>query len=188
MPYGESIGTFSNATMKQIKSVMLVRLMSFVFFFGLLCKAETKVPCLIFSGNAEKEYCIDLSSLNKITFGDNSMVISSSKDASKEPVELLYTLYHHLEIGDGIPESSVEVITEDASSRIYVDAQSKLLYLETACDSKFQIGVFNVSGNLMMISELSNGDALTLDALSAGVYIAVASDGKTQLKLKFILK
>lgn len=78
----------------------LAWLMSFVLLSCLFCKAETKVPCLIFSGNAEKEHCIDLSSLNRITFGDNSMVISSSKDESKKSVELLYSLYHHLEIGD----------------------------------------------------------------------------------------
>ena len=177
-----------NATMKQINTAMLAWLMSFVLLSCPVCKAETKVPCFIFSGNAERDYCIDLASLNRITFGDNSMVISSSKDAGMETVELLYTLYHHLEIGDEIPEASVEVNSDDTSSRIYVDAQSKLLYLETTSESIFQVGVFNISGNLLMTSELSNGDALMLDALSSGVYIAVASDGVTQLKLKFILK
>ncbi len=164
--------------------------MSFVLLSCLVCKAETKVPCLIFSGNAEKEHCIDLSSLNRITFGDNSMVISSSKDASKESVELLYSLYHHLEIGDETPTdigASIDVISEDSNSRIYVDAQSKLLYLQTTSDANFHIGVFNVSGNLLLTSDLSNGDAITLEALSSGVYIAVASDGKTKLNLKFIL-
>ena len=147
------------------------------------------MPCLIFSGNAEKEHCIDLSSLNRITFGDNSMVISSSKDASKESVELLYSLYHHLEIGDETPSdiASVDVISDDSTSRIYVDAKSKLLYLQSTDGAKFQLGVFNVSGNLLLISDLSNGDAVTLEALSSGVYIAVASDGKTKRALKFIL-
>ena len=164
--------------------------MSFVLLSCLFCKAETKVPCLIFSGNAEKEHCIDLSSLNRITFGDNSMVISSSKDASKESVELLYSLYHHLEIRDENPTdngASVNVISENSTSRIYVDAKSKLLYLRSTDDTTFHLGVFNVSGNLLLTSDLSNGDAVTLEALSSGVYIAIASDGKTKLNLKFIL-
>ncbi len=168
----------------------LAWMMSFVLLSGLFCKAETKVPCLIFSGNAEKEHCIDLSSLNRITFSDNSMVISSSKDASKKSVELLYSLYHHLEIGDETPTdigASVDIISDDSTSRIYVDAKSKLLYLQSADNTKFQLGVFNISGNLLLTSELSNGDAVTLEALSSGVYIAVASDGKTKLNLKFIL-
>lgn len=169
---------------------MLAWLVSFVLLSCLICKAETKVPCLIFSGNAEKERCIDLASLNRITFGDNSMVISSSKDASKETFELLYSLYYHLKIGDEIPTdatSSVDLISDDSTSRIYVDANSKLLFLQTSSETKFQVGVFNVSGKLLLTSELSNGDAVTLDALSSGVYIAVASDGKTKLNLKFIL-
>lgn len=183
--------------MKQFNSAKLGWLMSFVFLSCLVCKAETKVPCLIFSGNAEKEYCIDLASLNKITFGDNSMIVSSSKDPSKESVELLYSLYHHLEIGDGIPKiengtptdfgAPINVISGDSNSRLYFDAQSKLLYLQTDSDSEFQVGVFNISGNLLLTSELSNGDAVTLEALSSGVYIAVASDNKTKTSLKFIL-
>lgn len=169
---------------------MLAWLMSFVLFSCLFCKAETKEPCLIFSGNAEKTYCIDLYSINRITFGDNSMVISSSKDASKKSVELLYSLYHHLEIGDETPTdigASVDVISEDSISRIYVEAKSKLLYLQSKDDTTYHIGVFNVSGNLMLTSDLSNGDAVTLEALSPGVYLAVAYDGKTKLDLKFIL-
>ncbi len=164
--------------------------MSFVLLNCLVCRAETKVPCLIFSGNADKEYCIDLSSLNRITFGDISMVISSSKDARKNSVELLYSLYHHLEIGDEIPTdnvSSVDSIYDDSTSRIFVDSKSKLLYLQSSDDTKFQIGIFNVSGNLLLKSELYNGDAVTLENLSSGVYIAVSSNGKTTLNLKFIL-
>lgn len=164
--------------------------MGFALLSCIVCKAETKVPCLIFSGNAEKEHCIDLSLLNRITFGDNSMVISSSKDASKESVELLYTLYHHLEIGDEIPndnEDSIGEISYDVTSQISVDVQSKFLYFSTTSDSKFQVGVFDISGKLLLISELFNGDAITLEALSTGVYIAVASDGKTRLTKKFIL-
>ena len=169
----------------------LAWLMSFVLLSCLFCKAETKVPCLIFSGNAEKEHCIDLSSLNRITFGDNSMVISAVPVMrNNKSVELLYSLYHHLEIGDETPTdigASVDVISEGSISRIYVDAKSKLLYLQSTDDTTFHLGVFDVSGNLMLTSDLSNGDAVTLEALSPGVYIAVASDGMTKLNLKFIL-
>lgn len=165
-------------------------MMSFALLSCPFCKAETKVPCLIFSGNAEKVHCIDLSSLNRITFGDYSMVISSSKDASKESIELLYSLYHHLEIGDMPPSditTSVDEISVASISQIYVDAKSKLLYLQTSSDAKFHVGIFNVNGNLLLSSELNSGDAVALDTITPGVYIAVASDGKTKLNLKFTL-
>ena len=180
----------SNANMKPFHLTKLTWLMSFVLLSCLVSKAETKVPCLIFSGNAETEHSIDLASLNRITFGDNSMVISSSKDDVRESVELLYSLYHHIEIGDAAPtdsESQIEPVSDDAAPRIYVDAPAKLLFLESGSDVKFSIGVFNISGRLLLTSELNNGDAVTLEALSPGVYIAVATDGKTKLTLKFIL-
>lgn len=161
--------------------------MSFVLLGGLVCKAETKVPCLIFSGNAGTEHSVDLSRLNRITFGDNSMVISSSKDDTQQSVELLYSLYHHLEIGDTTPTSGIETEVMDSETRIYVDAKAKLLHLQSASDAEFSVGIFNLNGILLLTSELCNGDAVTLEVLTPGVYIAVASDGQTRLNLKFIL-
>lgn len=176
--------------MKLFTSVKLTWLVSIGLLPCLVCKAETKVPCLIFSGNAETEHSIDLAKLNRITFGNNSMIISSSKDDASQSVELLYSLYHHLEIGDAIPtdlESGIESVDTDSDSRIYVDAQAKLLYLQSASSAKFSIGIFNISGHLLMTAELNDGDAVTLEALTPGMYIALASDGKTKLSLKFIL-
>ncbi len=163
--------------------------MGFVFFSSLVCKADTKVPCLIFSGNAETERSIDLANLNRITFSDNPMVISSSKDDAVQTVELLYSLYHHIEIGDAIPTSDagIEDVHADSDSRLYFDAQAGLLNLQTSSDTEFSVGVFNVSGHLLLTSELNNGDAVTLEGLTPGVYIAVATDGKIKLNLKFIL-
>lgn len=178
--------------MKRINSTMLTCCVSVVLLSGIECKAETKVPCIIASGNAEAERCIDLASFNRITFGENSMTISSSRDANKESLELFYSLYHHLEIRDADPtdinDGSVDAISEDSTSRIYVDEQAKLLHLQSTSDTEYSIGVFNISGHLLLTCELKNGDAITLDVLSPGIYIAVASDGKTKLSLKFILK
>lgn len=178
--------------MKRINSTMLTCCVSVVLLSGIECKAETKVPCIIASGNAEAERCIDLASFNRITFGENSMTISSSRDANKESLELFYSLYHHLEIRDADPadyeNSSAEAISEDSTSRIYVDEQAKLLHLQSASNTEYSIGVFNINGHLLLTSKLKNGDAVALDVLSPGLYIAVASDGNTKLGLKFILK
>lgn len=176
--------------MKQLVTIRVAWLMSLVLLSCFFGRAETRVPCFIFSGNAEKGCSIDLSKLNRITFGDNSMVISSSTDESVEPVELLYSLYHHLEIGDAIPTediTSVNEISADSTSRICVDANAKLLYIQTTSDAKFYVGIFSVNGNLLLTSALYNGYAVSLDGLSPGVYIAVASDNNTSISLKFNL-
>ena len=175
--------------MKRSKLLMLIWLVSFGLLQNSVFKAETKVPCLIFSGNAEKEHSIDLAKLNRITFGDNSMIVTS-KDDSNQSVELQYSLYHHLEIGDVVPTdltTGVETANSDYNSNLYFDNQDKQLHLQSTSETKFSIGVFDISGHLLLTSKLKNGDALTLEALSPGVYIAVASDGKTKIYLKFIL-
>lgn len=164
--------------------------MSFALFSCPVCKTETKVPCLIFSGNAEKEHSIDLDKLNRITFGDNSMVISSSKDSAEKSVELLYSLYHHLEIGDATQtdvSTGINVANANSNSRIYVDAKAKRLYLQSSNDAIFTVGVFDINGRLLLTYEISNGDTVGLETLVPGIYIAVATDGMNNLNLKFIL-
>ena len=105
-------------------------------------------------------------------------------------MELLYSLYHHVEIGDETPTdvgAAVDIMSDESSSRIYVDAKSKLLYLQSSDNTQFKLGVFNASGTLLLTSDLSDGDAVSLEALSPGVYVAVASDGRIKFNSKFIL-
>lgn len=169
--------------------MMSIWLSGFVLLSGLVCKAETKVPCLIFSGNAEKNHLTDLAKLNRITFGDNSMVISSSTDENQQPVELLYTMYNNIVIGEEFPDNiatGIEAIDTDSGARIYVEAQSELLYLESSSNEQFTVGIFSISGTLLLTSELRSGDAVSFDVLSPGVYIAVATNGEMFLTLKFI--
>lgn len=72
-------------------------------------------------------------------------------------------------------------------SRIFVEAESRLLHLQSWSVAPFAVGVFDIGGRLMLTGELHAGDAMTLDALTPGSYIAVASDGNVRLSLKFIL-
>lgn len=177
------------ATMKHTCLVKLAGVMSVVLLPGLLCEAETKVPCFIFSGNADKERCIDLASLNRITFGNNSMVISSSKNGDTPQVELLYSLYHHFIIDDAYPDgtSGLTSVNKESETEMYVDRQSKMLHLNGHAECKYVVGIFNMNGNMMMNLALSPGDAVPLEKLMPGVYIAIASNGNEKLSLKFIL-
>ncbi|MDE6650207.1 MAG: Ig-like domain-containing protein, partial [Muribaculaceae bacterium] len=81
----------------------------------------------------------------------------------------------------------VDAVDVDSETCIYVDALSKLLYIKTASDSVFSVRIFNVNGHLLQTSELCNDDSMTLETLAPGVYLAVATDGKINLNLKFIL-
>lgn len=167
-----------------------VCLMGLMLLSGLVCKSDTKVPCLIFSGNAESKRCIDLSTMNRITFGENSMIVSSPNDKSEETVELLYSLFHHLEIGEANPDpidTGAEEPAVATGSSLFFDSRTKLLHLQSSEDSKFAVGVFNISGQLMLVAEMESGDALTMETLSTGVYVAVATDNKNNISYKFII-
>lgn len=165
---------------------------SALFLTSAVCQpvaAATKVPCLVFSGSAERENHFDLAEYNRVAFGENSIVVTSSKDESRKPVEMLYSLYHHFTVGDAEPDdfSGIDVAENGEESRILVDGDLRLLRLQSWSASPFSVAVFDIGGRLMLTGELNGGDALTLEALAAGSYIAVASDGKVRLGLKFIL-
>lgn len=160
---------------------------------GILCcsmaiKAADEVPCLIFSGGSPTEHCIDLEKLNRITFGNDRMIISSSKDNSAENVELLYSLFHHLEVGDAIPTlSALDETTISAVSDIRFNPDTKSLIIESDSELPFTTGIFTVSGNLMINSIVNAGESISVQILTPGVYIAVATDGEIKLTLKFII-
>lgn len=169
---------------------MLTWLMSILPISCLVCKAENRMPCLIFSGNAEKELCIDLTSFNKITFRNSSMIITSTLEENKDSIELLYSRYNHLEIDDCTPTDtnvSINEISVDTYPKMYVDSRNKQLHFISSSNSTFSIEIFSISGHLLLTSKLNYVDAIPLQSLPSGVYIAIASDGKIKKNLKFIL-
>ncbi len=152
-------------------------------------RATDEVPCLVFTGHSSNEKrCLDLATFNRITFGKDSMTISSPKDV--EPVTLLYSAFHHLEIHNDIPDngSGVENIGINGDSKFFYNSQTNALHLTAEPGEVYTVGVFDVDGRLMLTSSLQGGESLSTEALSGGVYIAIAINGESKLTLKFIKK
>lgn len=175
---------------------MKYRIIALVWLAGsLFCgfcqvKAADTVPCLIFTGNSDAEQCIDLAKLNRITFGEDGMTISSSKDNSVQEVQLLYSLYRHLEIGEAIPtdiSTAIDEIGVDEKSRLLFHSDTKSIKLESSSELPYDIGIFSLKGILLATSRLYAGQSLSVEALNTGVYVAVATNGESKLILKFIL-
>ncbi len=149
--------------------------------------ADTEVPCLVLSGQAQSERHIDLSKLNRITFGPESMTVSSAD--GKDAQELLYSLYHHIEIKSAVPDIETGIVlnptSENASMRYLADTRS--LKIEAAQDSRFKTGVFDIKGTLVMTAEIAGGESLSVESLAAGTYVAVATDGTVTLSIKFLI-
>ena len=155
-----------------------------------LTKADEAVPCLIFTGNSGTPHCIDLNKLNRITFGEEEMTISSSKESNEPTVTLLYSMFNRLEIGDAVPTdlTAVEIVKAEGNAKLRFNVDTKTLALESASDKPYSIGIFNLSGTMIATSNMKAGRSLSIATLPEGTYIAVATDGKSQLTLKFILK
>lgn len=154
---------------------------------GLSAAAANEVPCLVFTGNSETENRLDLSKFNRISFGDKSMTITSSNHS--ETIELLYSLFHHLEIKNAIPTdlSGITEIIEDSEAQLLFDSSSKFLRIDADSDTAYQLGIFNMKGYLLATSELRGGESVSIEGLESGIYVAVATDGNRKLTIKFIL-
>ena len=146
-------------------------------------QADDGTTCLIFSGGAEKICALDLSRYNRITFGENSMTVSSSASPD-DKVELLYSLYHHFEIGNA-QLSGVESVGADEAKLVY-DAACASLRLEAPADEVYTVGVFGLNGVMLRHADVGGGGSLSLESLEPGVYIAVATGNNAAIKIKFV--
>ncbi|MDE7419566.1 MAG: T9SS type A sorting domain-containing protein [Muribaculaceae bacterium] len=153
-------------------------------------QAQEAVPCLIFTGNYGTPNCIDLNKLNRITFGEDEMTISSSTESNEPAVTLLYSMFNRLEIGDAVPTdlTAVEIVEAEGNAKLCFNADAKALTLESGSNKPYSIGIFSLSGTMIATSNMKAGQSLSIGTLADGTYIAVATDGKSQLTLKFILK
>lgn len=152
--------------------------------------SQDEVPCLIFTGNSDTSKCIDLSKLNRITFEEDSMIISSSSDTNEPDVKLLYSEYNRLEIGDAIPTGSTGIDYIESTDDIQLDYQpdSKSLILKSSSDIQYSIGIFSLKGTLIATSNMRGGQSLSLGSLTAGAYIVLATNGESKTSLKIIVK
>ena len=150
----------------------------------------TVVPCLIFSGNSGTRQSLDLSRLNRISFDDDGFTVSSSNGGSEEDVRLLYSLFNHIEIGDDVPsdDAAIDENLVSSDSKLLFISEERSLKIESPSTNHFAVGIFNLNGVLVATSKMYANDNLSLEMLSPGAYIAVATDSKSKLILKFIIR
>lgn len=155
-------------------------------------KAQEATPCLIFTGNSDTPYNIALDKLNRVTFGDDGFIVSSSSDTAQPEVTLLYSLFNRLKVGDAVPTAStpagINDIEADGNSCLRYLADSKTIVLDSTSDEPYSIGIFSLNGMLIATSKMSAGQSLSVESLTAGSYIAVAFNGNSKLTVKFIIR
>lgn len=146
------------------------------------------VPHLVISGIADEPVKVEIGQYDRIYFGDESMVLRSSTDTDVQDIELLYSLYNMIAITNEPKEQ--DVVREesiDPSSQIIYQPQYKSLTVESDSDELFTVGVFNATGSLVLAGKIKANDAISLENLSSGFYIAIATSGTSKSSLKFII-
>ncbi len=156
----------------------------------LISNAYDTVPCIILSGNSDIEHCIDLSKKNRITFGSNSMCISNPKEDHTQDVNLLYSDYHQIRIGDANPTAttSLNQVEIDRISHFRFYSNNKTLTLFSVKSNPYLVKIYNMYGVIVSSAQMSDGDILSLSYLPKGVYVAHGTEEKAQITLKFIIK
>ena len=147
-------------------------------------RADNVKPCLIFSDASGADYAVDLERFNRISFGENSMVLTNTNDESAM-IELLYTAYSRFKVGEEVPSAAIEEI-DIADSRIVYSPTSRSLLIEGESRESFNLGVFNMSGALVTRGTVSVEQPFSVSGLERGVYVAVAVGEKSEISVKFI--
>ena len=149
--------------------------------------AQEQKPCLIFSGGGNQQ-AYDLEKYNRIQFGEEFITLGSSKDPSISEIQLLYSLYNHIEVGNAVP-AGIDDLTNDMNVqelRIDYDGKNRQLLIANSKNTPVIIGIFDTNGSLLLSVKVSGETSVPLGNLVPGVYIAVATDGNAKSSLKFI--
>lgn len=149
-------------------------------------KAE-EVFSIVVTGSAKNPTGVPLDKYNRITFYEDNMTLSSSLDESVVAVDLLYSLYKHVEFCYFDP-SGVEDVSVDETWLVYDDMGRCLKIMSEENPTSFSVGVFTVNGNLVYADKFNELSIVTLSHLTPGLYIAVSTDSKIKTILKFIIK
>ena len=166
--------------------------MSFIRGVPIICfliaceaiKADDIKQCLIFSGQMESELAIDLEKFNRISFGPESMTLTNSNDPATS-AEVLYSVYNRLKVDYSNPSVGIEEVEECQFDIMYLKSIQSLS-VTTECPEPVKVGVFNLSGILVLNSQLYNGEVLSVESLSSGAYVAIAVDKSGSKSIKFV--
>lgn len=151
-----------------------------------VANAETEA-LIILKGSAGTPKFIALKDYNRITFNDDCIFLSSSKDASIEQIDLLYSLYHHIEFGNG-EIGAITDISNDSQLFSYREQNRSLILSGADSCEDYAVGVFSASGVLIVSTKMNGDGVCDVSSLSSGMYIAIATDGNSKFTTKFIIK
>ena len=151
--------------------------------FMLLADEPTHIEI---SGRNGDRQLFDLMSFNRITFGENSMKLSRSEAPDFNAPELLYSQFNRIAfISEVLSDVDEEISTGIAICYI---AEDKALEIIGEEYEDFDIKIYNALGLLIQHTKSATNERIYLNNLTSGVFIAIATNGRNNLRVKFIVK
>lgn len=170
----------------------VLNIMSFIRGVPIIClllagssiKADDVKPCLIFSNDEAESLAVDLEKYNRVSFGPESMILSNSNDPEAVS-ELLYSEYKRLHVDYANPSVAIEEVEVSAFEFQY-NKELQALTFTSDSEESVHLGVFNISGSLILQRQLHSGEELSVKKLAPGAYVAIAAGKSGSKSIKFV--
>ena len=85
-------------------------------------------------------------------------------------------------------ENVVDITAADGSFKLLYLPDTRSLLIDSGDYGVFTVGIFHLDGRMTMTAEMTPGEPLPLERLPEGIYVAVATDKRINLNIKFRLK
>jgi len=129
-----------------------------------------------------KAYALD--TYNHFEFSNDGWVISSSDDASVTALQVPFTMYNRITFDErsGLEDA---VACDD---KLSYDSQSKTVILNAIRPEDYRLTICSSLGVMMLDKTMDTDASVSVGGLVPGIYIAIASDGRSRLTLKFVVR
>lgn len=139
-----------------------------------------EVDSFQFSKNGDKGRTYAIEKYNRLTFTDDSFILSSSTDAH-ESVIIPYGDYNRVVLTEG-HLLGIEDVSIEGNTTLRYDHATHSVELIHEIEEEYMLRVYDTNGDLVAQGK----NIVDLSSHPANVYIAIATNGQTNLIIKFI--
>lgn len=176
--------TAANQSFMKILSPVFCSIFALLMMASIPAAMAQEVPCLIFSGNAGNK-SIAISDYNRISFGNDAMILSSSANPNKPALDLLYSDYNTFRVRNDAPSGVAEIKQLNNFGLVYYSA-SKEIGVSSACSEPINISIYNLAGMAIGSDVINPGERVSIANSPAGVYLVVATCGPLRNVCKIV--
>lgn len=146
---------------------------------------RAQVPCLVFTGNSGVEKAVDLSEFNRISFGGQAMILTSSSNPDKTPLDLPYAEYNRFAVRNATPTGVKAANASESFGPVYFAATNEI-GISSPSAEPVNIEVYNVAGMKVVSNVIYPGERVSIANAPKGVYLVVTTCGSLRSVSKIV--